>query len=77
MASLFNNMEKLQKEYHIPMKTDLSTSAQIKYYESHKTFDSPKILDEVIGDLKKKDTKEYAEYISSMRSEDINSQWYE
>ena len=77
MASLFNNMEKLQKEYNIPMKTDLSTSAQIKYYESYKTSDSPKILDEVITDLKKKDTKEYAEYISSMRREDINSQCYE
>lgn len=78
MANLMQNMLTLQTEYKIPMRMDLSTSKLLKYYENHKTFDSPKILDEVILDLGRKEVHEYAEYISRMREEDgPNSEWYE
>ena len=78
MANLMQNMLTLQTEYKIPMRMDLNTSNLLKYYENHKQFDSPKILDEVISDLSHKEAREYAAYIEAMKEEDgTNSQWYE
>ena len=78
MANLMQNMLTLQNEHHIPMMMSYNTSKQIEYYKSHKRFDSPDILDEVIRDLEQKSVREYAAYIAAMKAEDgPNSQWYE
>lgn len=77
MANLMQNMLTLQTEYKIPMRMDLQTPSLVKYYENAKVFDSPKILEEVITDLKRKEAQEYADYIAAMKKEDANSQWHE
>lgn len=59
MANLLQNMLTLQVEYKIPMRMDLSTNSLLKYYENSKTFESPKILDEVITDLSNKAKSEF------------------
>lgn len=78
MANMLQNMLTLQTEYKIPMRMDLNTNSLLNYYENQKTFESPKILDEVISDLRQKAATEYAAYIKTMKNEDgLNSQWYE
>ena len=70
MANLMQNMLTLQTEHKIPMRMDLNTSNLVKYYENNKRMDSPKILDEVISDLKRKEAQEYEAYLAAMKAEE-------
>ena len=58
MANILSNMLKLQQDWLIPMKLDMSTKDLLEYYTSKKTdfdpLDKSLLLKAVIADLNKK-----------------------
>ena len=58
MANTLSNMLKLQTNYHIPMRMDLSIRGLINYYNHHyEDFDPTEksdLIKEIVNDLQQK-----------------------